>query len=201
MTRRGHASVAGAALLLGLPVTAHAHLVTTGLGPVYDGISHLFVSFDDLLAVVAMALLAGLGGSSAGRRALFALPIVWLGGGVAGYLGRVTLLPAGVTSLSLLALGVLAAMNVRLTPWIATTVAAVVGFVHGWLNGVAIALAGREAYGLVGITGAVFVVAALVLGLVVSLRVPWTRIAVRVAGSWIAAIGLLLLGWTLSGRL
>ena len=126
--------------------------------------AHLFVSFDDLLAVVAMALLAGLGGSSAGRRALFALPIVWLGGGVAGYLGRVTLLPAGVTSLSLLALGVLAAMNVRLTPWIATIVAAVVGFVHGWLNGAAIALAGREAYGLVGINGAVFVVAALSWG-------------------------------------
>jgi hypothetical protein len=35
---------------------------------------------------------------------------------------------------------------------------------------------------------------------VVSLRMPWTRIAVRVTGSWIAATGLLLLGWTLSGR-
>ena len=32
--------------------------------------------------------------------------------------------------------------------------------------------------------------------LVVALRAPWTRIAVRVAGSWIAAIGLLLLGWS-----
>jgi hypothetical protein len=31
----------------------------------------------------------------------------------------------------------------------------------------------------------------------VALRAPWTRIAVRVAGSWIAAIGLLLAGWAL----
>ncbi len=201
MTRRARTAAAGTALLLCLPATVHAHLVTTGLGPVYDGISHLFVSFDDLLAVVAMALLAGLGGPSAGRRTLFALPIAWLVAGVAGHFGRVTVLPAGITSLSLLALGILTAMNVRLTPWIAMTVAAVVGLVHGWLNGAAIALAGREAQGLIGITGAVFVVAALVLGGVVSLRVPWTRIAVRVAGSWIAAIGLLLLGWTLSGRL
>jgi hypothetical protein len=30
-----------------------------------------------------------------------------------------------------------------------------------------------------------------------SLRIVWMRIAVRVAGSWVAAIGLLMLGWSL----
>jgi hypothetical protein len=35
--------------------------------------------------------------------------------------------------------------------------------------------------------------------LVVVLRVGWTRIAVRVAGSRIAASGVLLLGWSLHG--
>jgi hypothetical protein len=51
--------------------------------------------------------------------------------------------------------------------------------------------------GLAGIVAAVFVVVALAAALVVALRAPWSRIAVRVAGSWIAAAGLLLLGWTL----
>jgi len=32
---------------------------------------------------------------------------------------------------------------------------------------------------------------------VVSLRKPWTLVTVRVAGSWIAAVGLLMLGWEL----
>jgi hypothetical protein len=32
-------------------------------------------------------------------------------------------------------------------------------------------------------------------GGVVSLTPPWTRIVVRVIGSWLAAIGLLMLGW------
>jgi urease accessory protein len=50
---------------------------------------------------------------------------------------------------------------------------------------------------LVGMISALFVVVALVAALVVSLTRPWTRIAVRVAGSWIAATGLLLLGWSL----
>jgi len=31
----------------------------------------------------------------------------------------------------------------------------------------------------------------------VSLRSGWQRIVIRVAGSWVAAIGLLLLGWSL----
>jgi hydrogenase/urease accessory protein HupE len=192
--------MSAAGLLLLWPCAAHAHLMTTGLGPVYDGISHLFLTFDDLLPVVAMALLAGLNGPATGRRALFILPLAWLAGGAAGYLTGVAPLPAGVTSLSLLALGILTAADLKLVPAAVSALAVALGMVHGWLNGASITLAGREATGLVGIAGAIFLLVALVSALVVSLRRPWTRIAVRVAGSWIAAIGLLLLGWTLSGR-
>jgi len=46
---------------------------------------------------------------------------------------------------------------------------------------------------------AVFVLVALVAALVVSLRAQWVRVTVRVAGSWITAIGLLTLGWTYRG--
>ena len=192
--------VAGTVVVLS-PARAHAHLATTGLGPVYDGVSHLFMTIDDLIPVVALALLAGLNGPAAGRRALFVLPVAWLAGGVAGYQGGVAHLPPGVTSLSFLALGILAAADRRLAPPVVTALAMAVGIMHGWLNGAGIAAAGREATGLVGIAGAIFLLAALVSAGVVSLRRPWMRIAVRVAGSWIAAIGLLLLGWTLSGRL
>jgi hypothetical protein len=37
----------------------------------------------------------------------------------------------------------------------------------------------------------------LIASLVVALREQWTQVAVRVAGSWIAASGLLMLGWAL----
>ncbi len=182
------------------PGTAQAHLVTTGLGPVYDGISHLFLSFDDLLPVVAMALVAGLNGPAAGRRALFTLPLAWLAAGAAGYASGVAPLPAGVASVSLLLLGILTAADLKLQPTVVTAIAMILGIVHGWSNGASLAAAGREGRGLIGITIAIFVLASLASALVVSLRRPWARIVVRVAGSWIAAIGLLLLGWTLSGR-
>jgi hypothetical protein len=53
---------------------------------------------------------------------------------------------------------------------------------------------------LVGLVSGVFVLVVLAAALVVPLRAQWTRIAVRVAGSWIAASGLLMLGWSFRGR-
>jgi hypothetical protein len=59
--------------------------------------------------------------------------------------------------------------------------------------------AGAGALGLLGIMAALFVLVALVAACVVALQRPRTRIVVRVARSWIAALGLLLLGWALHG--
>jgi hydrogenase/urease accessory protein HupE len=187
--------------LLSMPAVARAHLTDTGLGPVYDGIAHLLLSFEDLLPVVALALLAGLNGARAGRIVLFILPVAWLGGGIAGVLAASAAPPSIVTSLSLLALGVLTAASARLRPALVVVLATTLGLTHGWLNGAGIAAAGREASGLIGIAGTVFVVLALASALVVSLHRPWTRLAVRVTGSWFAAVGLLMLGWGLRGAL
>ena len=60
---------------------AQAHLVTTGLGPVYDGAAHFVLSPEDLVPLLALALLAGLRGPAAGRAALFAVTVFWLVGG------------------------------------------------------------------------------------------------------------------------
>ena len=67
----------------------------------------------------------------------------------------------------------------------------------GYLNGSAMAVARLGLAGLAGIVAALFVAVALAAALAVALRAPWARIAVRVAGSWVAAAGLLLLAWSL----
>ena len=67
-----------------LPVAAEAHLNSTGMGPIYDGLMHFLTSPEDLIPVLALALLAGLRGAVHGRRALFVLPGAWLLGGLAG---------------------------------------------------------------------------------------------------------------------
>ena len=188
--------VPGAAFVFLLPATSHAHLVNTGLGPFYDGVSHFALTPEDLLPALAMALLAGQGGSRAGRLTLFALPGAWLLGGLAGITFPTISSATALTTVSFLSLGGLVAADARLRPeWVAG-LALVVGLLHGTLNGAAMSQAKLGALGLVGIVSTLFVVVALAAAMVVALRAPWTRIAVRVAGSWIVAIGLLLLGWS-----
>jgi urease accessory protein len=82
-------------------------------------------------------------------------------------------------------------------PFAAVVVA--VGFVHGTLNGVALR-EGSGILGLIGIMATLFVSVAIVSAFIVSLRRPWTRIVVRVAGSWVAAIGMLMFGWLFRGQ-
>ena len=106
-------------------------------------------------------------------------------------------MPGTAGALSFLVLGGLTAADWRLSPRVVTVLAVVVGVVHGWLNGAGIAESQREWLGLVGIASSGVPAGGVVSAFVVSLRAAWTRIAVRVAGSWVAAIGLLMLGWSL----
>lgn len=194
--QRAWTGLAAAAVLLGAPSPASAHLVTTGMGPIYDGIGHLLASPDDLVPVLALACYAGLRGAPAGRATMFALPIAWL---VGGLIGSTLRMPAGslvVPAASCLLLGGLVAADLWLPPAAVTAVATAVGLAHGTLNGMALG-DGAGALGLVGIMAMLFVLVTLASAAVVSLRQPWTRVAVRVGGSWVAATGLLMFGWAL----
>jgi urease accessory protein len=180
------------------PSDAVAHLVTTGMGPVYDGVGHLLLTPEDLVPALSAALYAGLRGRRPGRRALFLLPLAWFLGGVIGLFAggqQVISLPA----LSFLILGVLIAADLRLpTSWF-TVLIVLVGLIHGFFNGLALK-DGPGSLGLVGIMATLFVLVALVSAFVVSMKPPWTRIAVRVTGSWVATIGILMIGWFLRGQ-
>jgi urease accessory protein len=184
--------------LLCYPPYASAHLVTTGLGPVYDGIGHLVMTPEDLVPALAIALFAGLRGAAPGRRALFVLPLAWFAGGLLG--AAIEGLPTmPVASISFLILGVLVAADLNLSPKTFTAVVVVVGFVHGVLNGVALKDS-TGILGLIGIMATLFIIVAIVSAFIISLRKPWTRIVVRVAGSWVAAMGMLMFGWLMRGQ-
>jgi hydrogenase/urease accessory protein HupE len=184
--------------LLFYPSFASAHLVTTGLGPVYDGIGHLVMTPEDLVPALAIALFSGLRGAAPGRRALFVLPLAWFAGGLLG--AAIEGLPTmPVASISFLILGVLVAADLNLSPKTFTAVVVVVGFVHGVLNGVALKDS-TGILGLIGIMATLFIIVAIVSAFIISLRKPWTRIVVRVAGSWVAAMGILMFGWLMRGQ-
>lgn len=183
------------------PPPAHAHLVTTGLGPLYDGLVHFAVTPEDLIPTLALSLLAGLRGPSQSRRVLFILPSTWLLFGLVGLAmpDATSALPIATTlapSISFVLLGALLAGDARLPLAATAAIAATLGALHGYLNGTALVQAGLGITALIGIATAVFTLIALASSTVVPLKATWSRIAIRVAGSWIAAIGLLLAGWT-----
>jgi urease accessory protein len=189
-------TVAVALLSLLLPVRVEAHLPSIGLGPVYDGIFHLLLSPEDLIPVIALALFAGQRGTGSSRRVLWFLPVAWLAG---GFIGMFVGTPRGsaLTCFSFLLVGGLIAANAKLSVPLTTALATMLGLFHGYLNGSGVNRFNDGAYSLVGLALAVFVVVALFTSFVIPFRRQWALIVVRVAGSWIAASGLLMLGWAL----
>jgi hydrogenase/urease accessory protein HupE len=174
---------------------ARAHLNSTGLGPVYDGAMHVLASPEDLVPVLALALFAGLRGATQARHVLFALPGAWLAGGFLGLGAPAAQGSALVSAIVFLVLGALVAADATLPRPVTTGVAILVGLYHGYVNGTGMGATVDSAVALLGLTAVVFMLVAITAAFVVWRRADWSRIAVRVAGSWIAASGLLLLGW------
>ncbi len=183
---------------LAWPARAEAHLLVTGFGPAYDGALHLLTSLEDVAPIVAAGLYAGRLGPAASRLAVMALPAAWAAGGLLALigLGFSPIMGAAAAALSLLAIGLLLAADIRLSPPVVALLAAALGFSRGladlkgsssgpgWIQGCGMGVAAGVAL-------------ALAASLTLPVSRPWLRIAVRIAGSWAAAVGLLLGGWLL----
>jgi hydrogenase/urease accessory protein HupE len=193
IARRG--TIAALSALAASPV--HAHLVETGFGAFYDGLAHVAVTPADLLVVVAIALLAGQCGRGAARLALFALPVAWLAGGLVGARWPEAAAWPLWTTLTFAVAGALVALNAKLRDAGVALLAVVAGLLHGLVNGATMAPGGATPLTLAGAITAIFCVTAILSAEVTALPAGWPRVAVRVAGSWIAAAGLLTLGWLL----
>jgi urease accessory protein len=175
---------------------AQAHLMNSGFGPFYDGLAHPLLSPEDLLPAVAMTLLAGLSGARAGRFVLAILPAAWLVGMVAGWAIGLPGAPAWLIAVVTALMGALVAADLRLPLAVVIAVAAALGALHGYDNGRDLAATTGALVAIAGIACSLFALVSLLAGQVAVLRAQWARLAVRISGSWIAAVGLLMLGWS-----
>jgi len=178
-----------------LPRVAEAHLVVTGLGPLYDGATHFALSPEDILPTLALALFAGLKGPRPARLALATLAAAWLVGGILA--GLTPALPpivsAALTAVLLLGLGGALAADLAAPAWACAAAAATLGLVRGGADlGGAGPGAWLQAFGMAAAAAVLFAIAA---SITLPLKRLWMIIAARVAGSWVAATGLLLAGW------
>lgn len=189
------AATAGA--LICAPSLAHAHLVETRLGDFYAGAFHPLTDFEQVLPWIALAVFAAFQGAHRARWIILVFPLALLAGGLAALA-----LPsppfASLLGLSLVAvtgLAVAAAASVPL--FVLVGITAVMGLLHGYQNGAAMVATTDRVLFLAGVTAVGY--AAITLGTggaIAFLRGVggWRPIALRAAGSWVAAVGIMVLG-------
>lgn len=178
-----------------------AHLVPTGLGPWGDGMARLVLQPLDLLLLVALVLLAVQSDRRWSDRLALVLPLSWLVGGLVGLRVGVDLrlaLPctAIVTALGVLVtLGPVLRLGELLDGRLLVTAAKGLPLLFGLVAGGSLAGHGGALPALLGEAVAIAVVTALLLMALAPPHPRWLALGLRVVGSWIAASGLLMLGW------
>jgi len=172
-----------------------AHLVQTGLGSFADGAARLVLIPSDLLLVSGLSVLAVQQGTDSAARLRLALPLTWLLGGILGLQLLPELSTPWLNTIAFSLVGLLVAFQVPLGRRVHTTLVLWAGLWFGLVNGSALAF---HEGAVLALLGGVVAVVALTGLLTVALAPPhpaWLRIGLRVAGSWIAASGLLMVGW------
>jgi urease accessory protein len=168
----------------------------SALGGFYGGLLHPLVVPAELMAVLAVGLLIGAGGRATCRAGL----IVFAAGVTAGLLiarsisasiDLTTSLPLGVG----LVAGILVAAGIQVPTALASLVALAAGMAIG-IDAApeAEALSPLLVAGVATVLGSTLAVM-LVAVLVLDRNVHWQVVAVRVAGSWIAACSIIYFGW------
>jgi urease accessory protein len=177
--------------------SAEAHSTVKGVGDFYGGMLHVLTALEHVLPFVALSLLAGQRGLKAQAEAvLLVFPVALMVGAAAAlWLPAVPGL-AFFNVASAILLGGLVAAAWPLPGPVFYGLVVLFGISHGFANGEAIS-GSIKAYLFIlgiGVAGlAVLAYGTLMVDFLLKRKVGWMTIAVRVAGSWIAAIGVLVL--------
>jgi len=195
LTRAG-----AAAVLMAAASQVHAHTAAKEVGDFYAGFLHPLTALEHVLSFVAFGLLIGQQGHKASAAVLVFSLMLMLGAAVALWVPAIPYV--GLANIfSAVLLGGLIAAAWPLPVLVTQGLAVVFGLSHGLANGSAITSAIRPYLFIPGIGLAGLVVAAwgiILTDFVLRQKAGWMRIALRVAGSWIAAIGILVLATSAS---
>lgn len=195
MTRRVACGAGALLVVLASASPGSAHTVSNRFGDFYGGMLHPLTALEHALPVLALGLLAGQQGERAARWLVLVFPLALL---IGAGLGAVT---PSFPSMSLLnaasfvALGLLVAAGLRLPLPVLIALGAVFGLSHGYENGRAMVPGTAVHLFILGVATAGGLVMALVSAATIDLAErAWARVGVRILGSWIAAIGIMIIG-------
>jgi urease accessory protein len=187
-----------AVLLLCLaPLPAAAHLVSTRFGELYSGILHPLTALPHLVPWLALALLGALQDNRSARWAVPGFPAAVVTGIVLADLGVVIPQAQLVTAASFVLLGLMVSLKMRTPAWLFVAIVAVVGVTQGHGNAAPELIGSAAVMYAAGVALAAYVTVTVVTasGQLVDRTGPWGTVALRAAGSWITAAGLIYAGF------
>jgi len=181
------------AIFLALANTASAHTEKGAVGGLESGFLHPLTGLDHVVAMVAV----GLWGAFLGKKAMWALPVIFpmvmaLGGAVAVLGVPLPFVETGI-ALSGVVLGLMVALTIRPPLWVAGVIVGIFAVFHGHAHGTELPEAASPltyAIGFVIATGLLHL-CGIAFGLLT--KWPWGTIAIRIGGAAIAVIGFLFL--------
>lgn len=186
------------------PTMAQAHLVDTRLGDFYSGALHPLTDLEQVLPWIALAALSAFQGASRARWIILAFPLALLAGGLASMVLPDLPYTALLGIILVAATGLAVALAVSVPLPVLVMVAVVTGLLHGYLNGLAMVSTTDPVLYLTGMTASGYAVFTLATGAALAfLRGVggWRPIALRAGGSWVAAVGIMVLGLHLVMRI
>lgn len=182
-----------------LPQTAFAHLVSTRFGEFYSGVLHPVTTLIHLLPWMAIALLIGLQKHAAySRWALLIFPGATFLGAIIGseftQSDWIYLL-----NLSSFLMGLLVALALNLKPAAFIGLLTIFGFSHGFANAEPELKGSDFLLYVIGVAVAAYLLITLLSAAsrLAANQAHWGSVAVRAGGSWILAIGIIYIGYTL----
>jgi hydrogenase/urease accessory protein HupE len=192
-----------AALAILTPTASQAHLVNTRLGDFYDGALHPMTGFEFALPWLALVILAALQGPARGRWLILAFPAgLLLGAALSAWHPGLSFVQI-VNVAAIAGIGLLVALALRLPSPIFLGLSLLVGLANGYENGEAMVYNTDRFLFICGVTAVGYAFATLALAVATSFlngqQGGWRTIALRAGGSWIAAVGIMVAGFHLSG--
>jgi hydrogenase/urease accessory protein HupE len=182
---------------LAAPGHASAHLIDTRLGDFYGGMLHPLTGVEDALPWLALAILAALQGPKRARWLIVVFPLGLLAGALASLaLPVLPISPAiGAALIAVTGLAVAAAVGLPIAALVG--LGGALALLHGYNNGQAMTADTDRLLFISGLTMIGYLYITLLSALAVAFLQGsggWRPIALRAGGSWIAAVGIMILG-------
>jgi urease accessory protein len=194
-----------AAVLLAQASPAEAHIVALRLGDFYAGALHPLTDLQDIILWGAMGVLGGMLGAARGRWLVLVFPLGLLAGLALAQSFEITLTGSTVDAAMVLVLGLLMATAVRIPTAVLCALAFALAVIRGAANATDLGPETDRLLFAAGLACSGYAVITLVMALALAFRgadtsapISWRKITLQALGGWIAAIGLMMVGYGLA---